>query len=400
MSDNLERNNQVLWTKAFIVLTTSSFLLSLCLQMLMTPLPAYVKDQFNPGDFMISLVTSVFAISAILSRFLTASLMRKIHRNILLFAGVLIAAIATIAYPYANSIFVMLLLRVLFGIGFGMGTTVMPTMVVQIIPRRRIGEGIGYFGLSSSLAMSFGPLIGLTMLDGFGFTTLSLTGAFSVILIIPLLLFTPSIPKAQPIASPSEVQAEKKMPFPIKLLIPAFLNVLLSITYGGILSFIALYGKELHLENIGLFFLFNAVAILLIRPISGKLFDSKGPAAIMLLGSIVIIISLFILSNTTNMLTLIISALLYGLGFGSIQPALQGWLLKDTHPSQHGIANSLFYNAIDLGVAFGAMTLGIIASQTSYSIMYRYSSAFMLLFLLLYGIVQFLAKKKATPSKQ
>ncbi|TNJ60664.1 MFS transporter [Paenibacillus hemerocallicola] len=389
-----------LWTRSFIVLTFSYFLMFLCLQMLLSPLPTYTMDRFAPGDFTVSLVTSLFALSAIASRFLTAALMKKAPRSVLLFCGLGIAAASTAAYSFADSIQTLLLLRIVFGIGFGAASTIMPTLVSQIIPIRRIGEGIGYFGLSTSLAMSFGPLIGLTMLEEYGFPSLTALGTVSVALIVPLLLGFRSIP-AQP-HKPASVHAARaqarKASFNTKLLVPALLNALLSITYGGLLSFLALFGKEVHLSHVGLFFLFNVFTILIVRPISGRLFDSRGHSAVLIPAAILIFVSLTILSFADNLFLLIVSALIYGLGFGATQPTLQAWMIRDSAPEKHGTANSLYYNATDFGVAAGAMVLGVIASHTSYAIMYRYSAGFMLLFLLVYCTYQLISVKKDKPS--
>ncbi|TMV50657.1 MFS transporter [Paenibacillus mesophilus] len=389
-----------LWTRSFIVLTLSYFLLFLCLQMLLSPLPTYTKDRFDPGDFTVSLVTSLFALAAIASRFLTAGLMRRVHRNVLLFCGLAIAAGATAVYSFAESIEALLLLRIGFGVGFGIASTIMPTLVSQIIPRGRIGEGIGYFGLSTSLAMSFGPLIGLSMLDDYGFPPLTVLGTLSVAFIIPLLLGFRAIPAqpAKPAMNGAAAANRTKAPFNAKLLVPASLNVLLSITYGGLLSFLALFGKEVHLGHVGLFFLFNVFTILIVRPISGRLFDSRGHSAVLIPAAILIFISLTLLSFADNLLLLIVSALIYGLGFGATQPTLQAWMLRDSAPEQHGTANSLYYNATDLGVAAGAMALGIVASHTGYAIMYRYSACFMLIFLLVYCTYRLAAGKQDKPA--
>ncbi|AWB47047.1 MFS transporter [Paenibacillus sp. CAA11] len=376
-----------MWSKSFIILTISYLLLFLCLQMLLSPFPTYAKDKFHPGDFTISLVTSLFAIAAIITRFAAVPIMRKFHRNTVLFCGLILAGLATVLYSYATSIVWLLALRVLFGIGFGLASTVMPTLVTQIIPKQRLGEGIGYFGLSTSLAMSIGPMIGLSVLDGFGFTTLTMLGTAAVVIIFPLLLASRSIPP-QPVKQPQKhgASAASSKFFNKRVVLPALLNAMLSITYGGLLGFLALYGKEIHLDQIGLFFLFNAVTVLIIRPLSGRIFDSRGPAAVLIPAGFIVFASLLLLSFMHTMPVMIAAALLYGLGFGAIQPTTQAWMLRETTPEHHGAANSLFYNSIDFGVAVGSMLLGIIASHSSYAIMYRWASGVMLIFLVIFMV--------------
>lgn len=380
-----------LWTKSFIALSISALFLFLNLQMLLASFPSYVKDEFHAGDIMVSLVTSVFALTAIATRFMTAFLMRKISRNVLLYIGLAIAVAITALYVVADSIGSLLLMRVGYGIGFGIASTIIPTIVSQIIPSKRMGEGIGYFGLSTSLAMSVGPMIGLNVMKQSGFSTLAMIGAFTLLLAFPVLLFSRSLsaplPK-QSVPNSSPLSKPVKVPFNSQLVLPALLNVLLAITYGGLLSFIALFGETVHLAQVGLFFLFNAITIIIIRPISGRLFDKRGPAAVLIPAAVCVVASLAVLSYTTSMPMLIVSALLYGLGFGAIQPTIQAWMLRTSTPAQYGMANSMFYNSTDLGVASGAIILGAISAASDYGIMYRYSAGFMVLFLIIYIAIQ------------
>ena len=394
-----------LWTKSFIALTVSALFLFMNLQMLLSSFPAYVKDEFQAGDIMVSLVTSVFALTAIASRFMTAFLMRKVSRNVLLYIGLAIAAAITGIYVVADSIGSLLLMRVGYGIGFGIASTIIPTIVSQIIPSKRMGEGIGYFGLSTSLAMSIGPMIGLNVMKHSGFGTLSMIGTITLLLAFPVLLLSrslPADPKKRPEPNPDKSAKAPKAPFNTKLILPALLNILLAITYSGLLSFIALFGESVHLGQVGLFFLFSAITIVIIRPISGRIFDKNGPAAVLIPSAVCVIASLIVLSYTTSMPMLIVSALLYGLGFGAIQPTIQAWMLRTSTPAQYGMANSMFYNSTDLGVAGGALVLGMISAATNYGMMYRYSAGFMVLFLILYSCILLIQsnKKKAVPNHQ
>ncbi|MUT65401.1 MFS transporter [Paenibacillus sp. NEAU-GSW1] len=392
------RHQEKLWTKDFIVLTLSYLLLFLSLQMLLSPFPAYAKEQFHPGNFTLSLVTSLFALAAIATRFATAPMLRIVSRNTILYFGLALASASTLLYPHADSMAQLLILRTLFGIGFGMTSTVLPTLVSQIIPSQRIGEGIGYFGLSTSIAMSVGPMIGLSVIQEYGFSTLSAMGTVAAFAIIPLLLFTRSIPSqpAAPVAASDTAQTNSKKPAMGRMLLPALLNMLMSISYGGLLGFLALYGQEKHLDQIGLFFLFLAFTVLIVRPISGKIFDRKGPAPVLIPGALIVIASMLILSYADSMLLVIISALLYGFGFGAIQPTTQAWMLREASPERHGMANSLYYNSIDLGVALGSMLLGLVAAATSYSVMYRCAAGVLGLFLVIVLIQQAAEHKKSS----
>ncbi|MFB0844477.1 MFS transporter [Paenibacillus oleatilyticus] len=372
-----------LWTRDFVLLTVSNLFLYLNLQMITPSLPAYVTERFGAGQWTVSLVISLFALSAIVTRFFAGSWLKRGRTTLILLVGLTVYMLATASYYAAGTLALFLLIRILYGIGFGVSSTAFGTMVSDIIPIRRMGEGMGYFGLSTSLSMSAAPVIGLWLLGSYGFDTLILVSTLLAILIIPLSLLIRSTPSASKQATAPAAVPDTRGTYK-QVALPCFLNMLLSITYGGLISYLALFGKEVHIGNVGWFFLCNAGAVLLVRPVAGKIFDKKGHFAVLPPGALMVAVGLVLLSYTSSMTGLLASALCYGIGYGILQPSLQAWTVKQVSPEMRGTANGTFYNSIDLGIALGSLLLGGIASGTSYSMMYLLSALAMLLFLAIY----------------
>ena len=115
------------------------------------------------------------------------------------------------------------------------------------------------------------------------------------------------------------------------------------INVRGIGSFITLFATEVGIADISLFFLFNALAIAVTRPFSGKLYDAKGHSFVIIPGVIITFAGIILLSYTTTIPSLIIAAACYGSGFGAIQPT--AWMIdrvaphdeesQQLHSSQH-----------------------------------------------------------------
>jgi MFS family permease len=395
-----ETQKQRLWTGPFLLFTLSNLFLYMNLQMITPALPAYISDRFGSSSIMISLMISFFSITSILSRLLVGGLMDRINKKTFLYWGLIIFAASTAGFYWAGSIAAVIVLRMFAGAGFGIASTTYGTMVSGIVPRARLGEGIGYFGLSTSLSMSLAPVIGLYLLNQFGPFVLIAVSTLLVIIIFPLtsLIKTPEI-AAQRAMTPPSTKGKKIDMMDKSLLLPCGLNLLLCITYGGLISFITLFGKEIHIDNAGWFFLCNAFMVILVRPFSGKLFDKKGHAAVLPFGSIMIVISLLLLASADSMFTFVVSALCYGIGYGTLQPALQAWSIQSVAPERRGMANGAFLNSIDLGIAIGSICLGVIATATSYTMVYRISSLFMVLFLAIYGLFFLLRYKHMDAAK-
>ncbi|MGN7763692.1 MFS transporter [Paenibacillus sp. 22594] len=390
----MNHTSERLWTPSFIILTICNLMLFMGLQMTLSTLPAYAEGTLKASSVQVSLVTSLFALSAIASRLFSAKAMEKGGRNLLIFLGLAVSLAAVIGYYWAGSILALLLLRMLFGIGFGMASTAFPTMASDVIPIRRMGEGMGYFGLSTSLAMSAGPLIGLSLLQGPGFGSLLICTAVVLALIVPLgYRLTTKLPAHHKEPANAPVLELKGGAFG-RLFVPCVLNFLLAVSYGGLLGFLALFGTEIHLDHIAYFFLFNAVAIVVVRPLSGKIYDRFGPPALLIPGSLFIIAGLLLLSFASSTGALFPAAICYGIGFGSMQPALQTWMIQSVEPRQRGMANGMFFNSLDLGVAIGSLILGSVALYTSYAVMYRYSTLAPILLLLIYTVILLTSRYK------
>lgn len=168
----------------------------------------------------------------------------------------------------------------------------------------------------------------------------------------------------------------------------------MSITYGGLLSFMALFGTEAHLRNPQYFFLFNAIAIILVRPFSGRIYDRYGHKALVIPAAVLMVTGLLLLTFASSTGIMLLSALCYGLGFGAMQPSIQTWMIQEVHPLQRGMANGMFFNSLDFGVAIGSIALGSIAKSTSYTIMYRYSAIALVLLILIYIVMQATGKSR------
>ena len=59
-------------------------------------------------------------------------------------------------YLIAGSLTLFIMFRIIHGVSFGMVTVGGNTVVIDIMPSSRRGEGLGYYGLTNNTAMSIG----------------------------------------------------------------------------------------------------------------------------------------------------------------------------------------------------------------------------------------------------
>lgn len=150
-----------LWTKDFIIITLTSFLVFLTFYLLMTTMTLYAIEQFNASQTTAGLAASIFVIGSLCSRLFAGKYIDVVGRRKLLYASLILFLIACLLYFFVTNFTLLLTIRFIHGIAFGVVTTVMGTAVMSIIPPARRGEGTSYFSLSTPLATAIGPFIGI-----------------------------------------------------------------------------------------------------------------------------------------------------------------------------------------------------------------------------------------------
>ncbi|MDQ0876891.1 MFS family permease [Paenibacillus sp. V4I3] len=379
-----KKKRKPLWTKAFLITSLSNLLLFFSFQMLIPTIPTHVS-QLGGNDVQVGLVIGIFTISSLLTRPFAGRALDLFGRKHVLLVGLALCALTIAGYSYMAAVTLILAARFVHGIGWGMSTTSLGTVIADIIPSERRGEGMGYYGLSNTFAMALAPLTGLWLMQTYGFPRVLLISTLLALLSLFSSLF---ITYSKPMPIEKSAQRPKLMDrlWERTAMLPSGLLLCTAICYGGIVTFITLFGHEAGISNVGWFFLCNASMVLIVRPITGMLFDRKGPEWVLLPGALFTLAGLLLLSYAHSEASLAGAAICYGIGFGSLQPALQAWTIARAAPNRRGAANGTFFSANDLGIGLGAMVLGALANISgSYALMYRYSTLLILVFILIYG---------------
>jgi MFS family permease len=385
-----------LWTKDFISVSLSNFFLFMTFYFLLVSLPVLVIEHFGSSKTEAGLITTVFLISAILVRpFAGFAIERLGYRKILITSLVIFLGSSTL-YFLSDSMFTLLVVRFLHGIGFGMATTATGGIVATIIPKSRSGEGMGYFIMSANMAMVLGPFIGLTAIQQGDSTLLfSISVACSMLaLIAGLIIHYPSNNAKESIQSGFHFQnffATTAIPI-------AIVGAFFAIVYSGILSFVSVYAKEIGLIEVSsFFFVVYAAVLLLSRPFTGKWFDLYGPNVIIYPAIIIFAIGMFILSSSHTAVGFLIAAALIGIGYGTIFPSLQTIAIQKVAPSKRGMATATFLSIFDIGIGFGSFIVGMIVAEVGFRSFYLNSTLYILAGIIVYFVLH--SRKQAVNKK-
>ncbi|MGF7186751.1 MFS family permease [Desulfitispora alkaliphila] len=367
----MEKAKEAIWTKQFVLISAINFILFIAFQILLPTLPMYAES-IGGGELIAGLVIGIFTIAAVLVRPYAGMLADLKGRKIVLLFGLAIFILSAISYTWAITLWALLLLRVVHGIGWAAATTGVGTIAADIVPASRRGEGMGYYGMWINVSLAFSPALGIFIVNSYGFETLFLAStALATVGMLLAVKFKYKDISQQEIKR--EGKAKPKIIEPTSFKTSAVL-FFLTFIYGGVVTFIALYAVSMGIEEVGLFFTVMAMLMIIARPIAGRLSDNYGADVVVIPGLLIVAVSMLVLGLATNLHYFIIAAALLGVGFGSVQPSLQALTIQLAPASRRGAANATFFSAFDLGIGSGAIILGIVVSVVGYSYMYIISS--------------------------
>lgn len=378
-----------IFTRDFLLICVANFFLFLGFQMTLPTLPLFVKE-LGGSDQLIGLIVGVFTFSALLLRPYAGKALDTKGRQFVYMSGIIVFVLSVGAYAFIASMFFLILLRIVQGAGWGFSSTASGTIATDLIPPKRRGEGMGYFGMSGNIAMAIGPALGLTLVDQISFASLFLICAVCG---LTALLLSSKISYKKVDESPDKSTNIKFDFFEKTAIQPSILLMFITACFGGIASFLPLYAAEKNIPGIELYFLVYAISVLLARTFSGKVYDSRGHLFIFPPGAVFIFIAMVLLVWLPNMTTMLIAAGVYGIGFGSVQPALQAWAVSKAAANRKGMANATFFSAFDIGIGIGAMTFGQLAYHFGYQSIYVASAISILFSIFIYFYFYFKAKK-------
>ena len=368
-------------TPSYCFILAANFLLYFGFWLLIPVLPFYLSEVFSAGNSTIGIILSCYTVAALCIRPFSGYFLDSFARKPLYLMAYFIFMTMFAGYIIAGSLTLFILFRIIQGVSFGMVTVGGNTVVIDIMPSSRRGEGLGYYGLSNNIAMAVGPMSGLFLHDaGMSFTTIFCCSLGSCIagFVSASLVKTPYKPpvRREPISLDRFILL-KGIPAGISLL-------LLSIPYGMTTNYVAMYAKQIGINaTTGFFFTFMAIGMAISRIFSGKIVDRGKITQVISAGLYLVVFSFFLLSacvyliSWNNLLCTVVFfavALLLGVGFGIMFPAYNTLFVNLAPNSQRGTATSTYLTSWDVGIGIGMLAGGYIAEVSTFDKAYLFGA--------------------------
>ncbi|WP_337517466.1 MFS transporter [Megasphaera sp.] len=349
-------SNQSLWNKDFLLDTGINFVVYLIYYLLMVIIAVVAKEQLHASLGEAGLASGIFIVGTLLARLQFGTAIELYGRRKSLYGGIILYFVTTLLYFYIPNLAILFAIRFLNGMAYGIVSTATNTIVASCIPADKRGEGINYYGLSTSLAAAVGPFLGMFLIVVTNFTFII---TLCAILVGLCMIGCIALHIDEITLTSEQVAKMKAMSLDNYVEYRVMVISIMGFAYSSVLTFLAAYAREINLVQAGtFFFVVYAVVITITRPMTGVIFDHKGENYVLYPCYICLAIGLFLLSITGASWQLLLSGVFVGLGYGTFMSNGQAVCIKLTPSYRISVALSTYFVALDLGIGVGPYVLG------------------------------------------
>ena len=269
-------------------------------------------------------------------------------------------------YFFAKSFWPLMLVRLLNGIFYGVSAVCTVTIVGSLLPKDRVGSGIGMFGMGLVVSVTFSSMVGIWVYS-FGPTVLFAASACCAAICLVLSFFIPDIQRPLNRGKDQSFGQILSGLFAKEALIPSLLHMIMNFGQAAMGVFLIVYFNTQNAAGIpigsaSVFFLFWGVMLFAARPVAGRLYDRFGLVPTMILCLSCFAIFNLVISYSTNVVTTYLIALVGSFGYGGAIPALQAAAFSAAPAERKGAANSTELMGSDIGSALGSYSIGWVVS--------------------------------------
>ena len=363
----MEQSTTRLWNAAFIKIFITNMLAQYCVYSMNT-LSAPFADSLGAVATVVGLVSGLFALTALVFKFVSAPAIDAFDRKKVLIGSLAIMLLSFVGYSFARTIPLLIISRLLTGVGLAFVPTCCITIASDSLPPERMSAGIGFFALGTVITQAFAPAAGLWLVNriGYNFTFALLAGLMALTILFATTLRINFKPTAKFRITAQSIFAKE-------VLAPTAILLLLNMVFCNVNAFLILFGERQGVDSnhIGYFFTVLAATMVFTRPMIGKLADKFGSGKVILGSMLLFAISFLLISSATALPMFLAAGFVSAFGYAGCQPALMAVSMKSVPMERRGAASCTTYIGQDIGNLAGPVIAGSIIESLGYVNMWR-----------------------------
>jgi MFS family permease len=346
-----------LFTARFFIMCAFSFTVFVSVFQLLPTAPYHILD-IGGSTAAAGLFLGLLTYSSAISAPITGTIGDRVGQRRTLIVVSLVLAVFTATYAVIGDYRLMLAVVVVHGLFWSALLAASGAYMTATIPVHRRAEGLGYWGLASVIAIATAPAIGFWVYQqGWVVLCLEITVLNLLMAVIAWRLPDDHHDAAAHDLHPAPAHVPGRV-IEWRVMLLSVAMALISFGYGSLTSFSALFADVLHIAPRSLFLTAMAASILIGRLTIGRSLDRLGHRPVLVRTLLAPPLGLALLAAAQGYWSFLLSALVFGAGFGLMYPAFSAYVLAHVPSRRRGAAFGAMLAAFDTGIGTGSSAMG------------------------------------------
>lgn len=369
------QKSNTIFNRYFILLFITSVCFCFSSEMLNVVLPLYVTEDLGKTAAVSGLMTTFYTIASAVSRPVNGLLTDKLTRRIVMVVGCALYAVGIFLCGFIPMLATAFCCRILQGIGYSAASTANVAASNDVIPKEKLNEGVGYFGISHTLPSLFGPVIVTTLISTIGnrSTQYVIAGVCAVATILALFANYEKKPEYAPEIPAKTEKAPKAAFIEPTAVVPSLIQFGSLFFTTALMVFITLFftAQKLPTTYLSAYLTTTGVSILLVRMLLSRFVGKFNPLFLLIPAWIAGIAECLLLPSVNSMAASIAMGVLFGCVHGIVWMTNGALAVSRAVPQRRGAANATFYLAFDAAIGTAAAVWGALIDAVGYVNTYR-----------------------------
>ena len=351
-------SSESLWSRDFVINLLVAHLLLAGFFSLFMVVPGFI-DKLGGKEWEIGVIIATFGLAGVIFRPMAGKWILKSGPKRVIMVGILIFVGTTVLYIPLPSEWWIVPVRMAQGVGLAIAPVATSTVVANLAPESRRGEGMSYMGNSISIAQLYAPPIGFFIADSFSFS-LAFIVASAVALVSFFVCLTMSDSRTRMPITPQNENEMSDAPFISRAAIfPTLIFLTYAFTMAPVSTFLPMLSDVRELGvNPGFYFTILSGMTMLTTLLSGRIADKFGRSAVIIPGLTLVSVAMFMLSGSFTSGMFFGAAFFHGVGYGLIYPGINSLVIDRVPANERGSAIGTLQQAWDIGASGGNFIVG------------------------------------------
>lgn len=364
-----------IFNRYFILLFVTSVCFCFASEMLNVVLPLYVTEDLGKTAAVSGLMTTCYTVASALSRPANGLLTDKFTRRAVMAAGCGLYALGIFLCGFIPMLATAFCCRMIQGVGYSAASTANMAASNDVIPKDRLNEGVGYFGMSHTIPSIFGPVIVTALIAAIGNRGTQYVIAAVCALATVLALLANYEKKPQFARTPStEKEKQPKGAFiEPTAVVPSLVQFGSLFFTSCLMVFITLFmvAQGLPTACLSGYLTATGVTIVACRALFSRFIGRVNPLFLLLPAWCCGIVECLALPYVRSIPLCILMGVLFGCCHGGVWMTTGALAVSRAVPQRRGAANATFYLAFDAAIGIGAAVWGALIDVIGFAACYR-----------------------------